>query len=31
LIGVGFAINGPAWTSIVPQIVSDAELPRLRL
>jgi MFS family permease len=27
LIGVGFAINAPAWTSIVPQIVSDAELP----
>jgi Bacterial protein of unknown function (DUF894). len=26
-IGVGFAINAPAWTSIVPQIVSDAELP----
>ena len=27
LIGVGFAINAPAWTSIVRQIVSDAELP----
>jgi MFS family permease len=27
LIGVGFAINAPAWTSIVPQIVSNAELP----
>src|SRR5258708_4825231 len=27
LIGVGFAINAPAWTSIMPQIVSDAELP----
>jgi predicted MFS family arabinose efflux permease len=27
LIGVGFAINAPAWTSIVPQLVSDAELP----
>jgi MFS family permease len=27
LIGIGFAINAPAWTSIVPQIVSDAELP----
>ena len=26
-IGVGFAINTPAWTSIVRQIVSDAELP----
>ncbi len=27
VIGVGFAFNAPAWTSIVPQIVSDAELP----
>src|SRR6476660_195092 len=27
LIGIGFAINAPAWTSIVPQVVSDAELP----
>jgi len=27
LIGVGFAINAPTWTSIVRQIVSDAELP----
>jgi len=27
IIGVGFAINAPAWTSIVPQVVSDAELP----
>jgi MFS family permease len=26
-IGVGFAINAPSWTSIVPQVVSDAELP----
>jgi MFS family permease len=26
-IGVGFAIDAPAWTSIVPQVVSDAELP----
>src|SRR5260370_23919276 len=25
--GVGFAINAPAWTSIVPQVLSDAELP----
>ena len=25
-IGVGFAINAPAWTSIVRQVVSDAEL-----
>ncbi len=27
LIGVGFAINAPAWTSIVRHVVSDAELP----
>jgi MFS family permease len=27
LIGVGFAFNAPAWISIVPEIVSDAELP----
>ena len=27
LIGVGFAFNAPAWTSIVPQVVSEAELP----
>ena len=26
-IGVGFAINAPAWTSIVCQVVSHAELP----
>jgi MFS family permease len=26
-IGAGFAFNAPVWTSIVPQIVSDAELP----
>src|ERR1700738_355471 len=26
-IGVGFAFNAPAWTSIVPEVVSDAELP----
>jgi hypothetical protein len=26
-IGVGFATNAPAWTSIVPQVVSEAELP----
>src|SRR5580693_6305278 len=26
-IGVGFAFSAPAWTSIVPQIVSDTELP----
>ena len=27
LIGVGFAFNAPTWTSIVPQVVSDTELP----
>jgi MFS family permease len=27
LLGVGFAINAPASTSIVPQIVTDGELP----
>jgi MFS family permease len=27
VIGVGFAFNAPAWTSMVLQIVSDAELP----
>jgi MFS family permease len=27
LFGVGFAANAPAWTSIVRQTVSDAELP----
>jgi MFS family permease len=27
VIGIGFAINAPAWTSIVRQVVSDAELP----
>jgi MFS family permease len=26
-IGVGFAINTPAWTSIVRQVVSETELP----
>jgi MFS family permease len=25
-IGVGFAFNAPAWTSIVPEVVSDVEL-----
>jgi MFS family permease len=25
-VGVGFAFNAPAWTSIVPQVVSDEEL-----
>jgi hypothetical protein len=27
LLGVGFAINAPAWASVVPQIVTDGELP----
>jgi MFS family permease len=27
VIGVGFAINAPAWASIVPQVVTEAELP----
>ena len=27
LIGIGFAFNAPAWTSIVPQVDSDEELP----
>jgi MFS family permease len=27
LTGAGFAFNAPAWSSIVPQVVSDAELP----
>ena len=31
LIGVGFAINAPAWTSVVRQIVSDAELPSVAI
>ena len=26
-IGVGFAFNAPAWTSIMPQVVSEVELP----
>src|SRR3981081_1066757 len=26
LIGVGFAFTAPAWTAIVPELVSDAEL-----
>jgi MFS family permease len=26
LIGVGFTANAPAWTSILPQVVSEAEL-----
>src|SRR6201994_2101265 len=27
LIGTGFAFNAPAWTAIVPEVVSDEELP----
>jgi MFS family permease len=27
VIGVGFAFNAPAWTSMVPQVVSESELP----
>jgi MFS family permease len=27
LLGVGFSINAPAWTSLVPQVVTDKELP----
>jgi len=27
LIGVGFAFESPAWTSIIPEIVSTSELP----
>ena len=27
LIGVGFAFGAPAWTAIVPEVVSDEELP----
>ena len=27
LTGAGFAFNAPAWSSIMPQVVSDAELP----
>jgi MFS family permease len=27
LLGGGFALNAPTWTSIVPQVVSDSELP----
>ena len=27
LIGVGFALNAPVWTSIVSEVVSNAELP----
>jgi MFS family permease len=27
LIGVGFAFNAPAWSSLVPEVVSNEELP----
>jgi len=27
VIGAGFAFNAPAWTAMVPQVVSDSELP----
>ena len=27
LIGIGFAFNAPSWTAIVPELVSDEELP----
>jgi MFS family permease len=27
VIGIGFAFNAPAWTAIVPELVSDEELP----
>jgi MFS family permease len=27
LLGVGFAINAPAWTSLLPKVVTDEELP----
>jgi MFS family permease len=27
LLGIGFAFNAPAWTSIVSQVVSDGEFP----
>jgi MFS family permease len=27
LLGMGFAINAPAWASLVPQVVTDKELP----
>jgi MFS family permease len=26
-LGIGFAINAPAWASLVPQVVTDEELP----
>jgi MFS family permease len=27
LIGVGFALNAPAWTAVVPEVVPDEDLP----
>jgi len=27
IMGAGFAFNAPAWTAMVPQVVSDSELP----
>jgi len=27
LLGVGFAINAPAWTAIIPEVVTKEELP----
>jgi MFS family permease len=27
LLGMGFAINAPAWASLIPQVVTDEELP----
>src|ERR1700745_480223 len=27
LVGIGFAFNAPVWTTILPQVVSDGELP----
>jgi MFS family permease len=27
LMGVGFALNAPTWTALVPEVVSDEELP----
>jgi MFS family permease len=27
LLGLGFAINAPAWASLIPQVVTDEELP----
>jgi MFS family permease len=26
-LGIGFAINAPAWASLIPQVVTDEELP----